>query len=114
MTAGSLDTSSQEAKDWLFIGTATSLTAYEVDSNRDAFHVEVPSPFYHSAQDTTACSYSPNPGPQAPDGANAITLGQFDASSEAVVIIGGSCSIYGYNHAGDDTYWTVRLALLAW
>eukprot|EP00045_Choanoeca_perplexa_P013318 m.150699 g.150699 ORF g.150699 m.150699 type:complete len:743 (-) comp16318_c0_seq4:57-2285(-) len=83
LTAGSLDTSKKEAKDWLFIGTATSLNAYEVDNNRDIFHIE------------------------APDGANAIALGRFNEESEPVVIIGGSCSIYGYNHAGEDTYWTV-------
>eukprot|EP00730_Choanoeca_flexa_P004619 TRINITY_DN11749_c0_g2_i3.p3 TRINITY_DN11749_c0_g2~~TRINITY_DN11749_c0_g2_i3.p3 ORF type:complete len:170 (+),score=21.35 TRINITY_DN11749_c0_g2_i3:1458-1967(+) len=82
LEAGSIDASDQD-RDLLFIGTPTSLTAYEVDRNRDAFHIE------------------------APDGANAMAIGKFTEDGEPLAIIGGSCSIYGYNKAGDDVYWTV-------
>lgn len=44
---------------------------------------------------------------QTPDGANAITVGMLGSIDRPLAIVGGNCSIQGYNKDGDDNFWTV-------
>lgn len=69
--------------DVLMIGTDTNLVAYDVIQNRDLFYRETP------------------------DGANAITIGKLGAFQDPLAIIGGNCSIQGFDAKGDDQFWTV-------
>ncbi|KAJ6666204.1 hypothetical protein lerEdw1_001109 [Lerista edwardsae] len=67
----------------LLVGTQTSLLAYDVYNNTDLFYAGVP------------------------DGANAIVLGTLGDISLPLAIIGGNCSLQGFNHEGKDLFWTV-------
>uniref|UniRef100_A0A670IPE6 Bardet-Biedl syndrome 2 protein homolog n=1 Tax=Podarcis muralis TaxID=64176 RepID=A0A670IPE6_PODMU len=69
--------------DSLLIGTRTSLLAYDVHNNADLFYAGVP------------------------DGANTIVLGTLGDISSPLAIIGGNCSLQGFNHEGKDLFWTV-------
>ncbi|XP_053126918.1 Bardet-Biedl syndrome 2 protein isoform X2 [Hemicordylus capensis] len=69
--------------DSLLVGTQTSLLAYDVHNNSDLFYAGVP------------------------DGANAIVLGTLGDISSPLAIIGGNCSLQGFNHEGKDLFWTV-------
>lgn len=42
-----------------------------------------------------------------PDGAHAMTIGQWGELPEQLAIVGGNCSIHGFNKKGEDTLWTV-------
>lgn len=72
-----------EDKDILVIGTPTSVIAYHVDNNSELFFKEVP------------------------DGVTAITIGKLGEYSSPLLIIGGNCSIQGFDWHGHDLYWTV-------
>ncbi|XP_058849862.1 Bardet-Biedl syndrome 2 protein homolog isoform X2 [Acipenser ruthenus] len=41
------------------------------------------------------------------DGANAIVLGQLGGISPPLAIIGGNCALQGFDHEGNDLFWTV-------
>eukprot|EP00002_Diphylleia_rotans_P031077 TRINITY_DN6438_c0_g1_i3.p1 TRINITY_DN6438_c0_g1~~TRINITY_DN6438_c0_g1_i3.p1 ORF type:complete len:353 (-),score=74.27 TRINITY_DN6438_c0_g1_i3:1230-2288(-) len=69
-------------RDSLFVGSHTNLLAYDVESNADIFFRDVA------------------------DGVNAIVLGQV-APEEKYAIVGGNCSIVGFNGEGEEVYWTV-------
>ncbi|XP_015276879.1 PREDICTED: Bardet-Biedl syndrome 2 protein isoform X1 [Gekko japonicus] len=69
--------------DSLLVGTQTSLLAYDVHNNADLFYEGVP------------------------DGANAVVLGTLGDISSPLAIIGGNCSLQGFNHEGKDLFWTV-------
>ncbi|XP_044290035.1 Bardet-Biedl syndrome 2 protein isoform X2 [Varanus komodoensis] len=69
--------------DVLLVGTQTSLLAYDVHNNADLFYAGVP------------------------DGANTIVLGTLGDISSPLAIIGGNCSLQGFNHEGKDLFWTV-------
>ncbi|KAH0619482.1 hypothetical protein JD844_000139 [Phrynosoma platyrhinos] len=69
--------------DSLLIGTQTSLLAYDVHNNADLFYAGVP------------------------DGANTIVLGTLGDIPSPLAIIGGNCSLQGFNHEGKDLFWTV-------
>ncbi|GIZ04373.1 bardet-Biedl syndrome 2 protein [Caerostris extrusa] len=69
--------------DVLVIGTATNLLAYDVDNNTDLFYKDV-----H-------------------DGANCLLLGHLGANDKPMAIVGGNCSLQGFDHEGNDVYWTV-------
>ncbi|XP_060109643.1 Bardet-Biedl syndrome 2 protein isoform X2 [Heteronotia binoei] len=69
--------------DSLLVGTQTSLLAYDVHNNADLFYEGVP------------------------DGANAMVLGTLGGISSPLAIIGGNCSLQGFNHEGKDLFWTV-------
>jgi len=43
------------------------------------------------------------------DGANAVVIGRLGNIQSPLAIIGGNCSIQGFNAAGEDLYWTVSL-----
>ena len=44
---------------------------------------------------------------QTPDGANAIVVGHLGSLESPIAIVGGNCSIQGFDHKGDEAYWTV-------
>lgn len=67
----------------LFVGAQTTLLAYDVQENCDLFFKD------------------------APDGANAIVVGRLGDLEEPLALVGGNCSIQGYNHEGNEEFWTV-------
>uniref|UniRef100_A0A8C6XHF6 Bardet-Biedl syndrome 2 protein homolog n=1 Tax=Naja naja TaxID=35670 RepID=A0A8C6XHF6_NAJNA len=67
--------------DSLLVGTRTSLLAYDVHNNADLFYV--------------------------PDGANSIVVGILGDISSPLAVIGGNCSLQGFNYEGKDLFWTV-------
>ncbi|ESO97302.1 hypothetical protein LOTGIDRAFT_214128 [Lottia gigantea] len=70
-------------KDTLVIGTQTNLLAYDVDNNSDLFYKDTP------------------------DGSNAIVLGKLGSLDPLLAVVGGNCSIQGFDSAGNDAFWTV-------
>ncbi len=44
---------------------------------------------------------------QTPDGANAVVVGTLGTIEQPLAIIGGNCSMQGYNFEGEDLFWTV-------
>jgi Bardet-Biedl syndrome 2 protein len=82
--------------DTLFIGSATTINAYNVERNSDSFYKEVA------------------------DGVNCIAFGSLSSGSAPLVLTGGNCSILGFSNDGSEEFWTVTgdnvsaLALLGW
>uniref|UniRef100_A0A0A9WZM5 Bardet-Biedl syndrome 2 protein n=2 Tax=Lygus hesperus TaxID=30085 RepID=A0A0A9WZM5_LYGHE len=70
-------------KEILLIGTQSTLLAYHVENNTDLFYKEVS------------------------DGANVIVIGKIGTSTSPLAIVGGNCSIQGFDWQGNDPYWTV-------
>ena len=82
LATGVIDKSTD--KDALFVGTKTSVLAYDVMDNTDLFHKEVA------------------------DGANAIVVGNLGSNlTDPVAIVGGNCSIMALNNIGEEVLWTV-------
>ncbi|KAK3767058.1 hypothetical protein RRG08_054106 [Elysia crispata] len=81
LAAGRLDTVTDG--DFLVVGTPTNVLAYDINNNRDLFYND------------------------CPDGANALTIGKLGAIESPLAIVGGNCSIQGYNKDGEDNFWTV-------
>ncbi|ETE64406.1 Bardet-Biedl syndrome 2 protein-like protein, partial [Ophiophagus hannah] len=69
--------------DSLLVGTRTSLLAYDVHNNADLFYAGVP------------------------DGANSIVVGTLGDISSPLAVIGGNCSLQGFNYEGKDLFWTL-------
>ena len=44
---------------------------------------------------------------QMSDGANAVVIGRLGSIPSPLAIVGGNCSIQGFDEAGTDLYWTV-------
>ncbi|XP_048461695.1 Bardet-Biedl syndrome 2 protein homolog isoform X2 [Rhincodon typus] len=81
LTAGVLNPGLR--RDMLLVGTQTNLLAYDVHNNSDVFYKEVA------------------------DGANAIVLGQLGEIPSPLAIIGGNCTLQGFDQDGNDLFWTV-------
>ncbi|XP_052802145.1 Bardet-Biedl syndrome 2 protein homolog [Mya arenaria] len=69
--------------DVLAVGTQTNLMAYDIEKNRDLFYKETS------------------------DGSNAIAIGELGNIEGTMVIVGGNCSIQGYDVEGNENFWTV-------
>lgn len=69
--------------DVLMVGTHTSLMVYDVEENADLFFKEV-----H-------------------DGVNVVTFGNVAQIDVPVCVIGGNCSVQGFDHEGTELFWTV-------
>jgi Bardet-Biedl syndrome 2 protein len=41
------------------------------------------------------------------DGANAVVIGKLGSIEKPLAIVGGNCSIQGFDVEGNDLYWTV-------
>jgi Bardet-Biedl syndrome 2 protein len=81
---GSLaESSSVNSPDMLFIGSPSSLSAYDVERNADLFFKDVQ------------------------DGVNTLCVGKIANISSPLVLVGGNCSILGFNHSGTESFWTV-------
>ena len=74
---------SNSASDALFVGTESSLLAYDVERNADLF--------YRDMQ----------------DGVNSLVVGKLSGHSRPLVIAGGNCSIMGFDQDGNEAFWTV-------
>eukprot|EP00995_Heteronema_vittatum_P005401 NODE_184_length_1699_cov_201.142424_g21_i1.p1 GENE.NODE_184_length_1699_cov_201.142424_g21_i1~~NODE_184_length_1699_cov_201.142424_g21_i1.p1 ORF type:complete len:497 (+),score=117.79 NODE_184_length_1699_cov_201.142424_g21_i1:25-1491(+) len=82
MTAGPLDPK-KPGDDILLVGTQTNLLAYDVMKNKDVFYREVA------------------------DGINSMTFGKVGSITEQLAIVGGNCSIQGFDSEGNELFWTV-------
>uniref|UniRef100_A0A7S1IWS5 Bardet-Biedl syndrome 2 protein homolog n=1 Tax=Eutreptiella gymnastica TaxID=73025 RepID=A0A7S1IWS5_9EUGL len=69
--------------DILLVGTQTNLLAYDVEQNKDVFYREVP------------------------DGINSMTFGKVGSIEDQLAIVGGNCSIQGFDADGNELFWTV-------
>ncbi|CAM9633416.1 unnamed protein product, partial [Choristocarpus tenellus] len=78
LAAGALDQNAEH--DTLLIGTETNLLAYDVEKNSDIFY-----------KDLT-------------DGVGALAMGCLPSSQEPLVVVGGNCSIQGFNADGIERY----------
>jgi len=73
---------SRQGYDILFIGTSSTLVAYDVENNQDLFYKEIA------------------------DGVNVITYGPAVPGSEQCCI-GGNCSLQAFDSEGVEQFWTV-------
>lgn len=69
-------------RDLLYVGTQSTLLAYDVERNADVFFRDVP------------------------DGVNSLAVGSL-ANMKPLLFAGGNCSIVGFNEAGTESFWTV-------
>jgi hypothetical protein len=81
LACGTLDTS--VGRDVLLVGAQTSLLAYDVHDNRDLFFKETP------------------------DCANQIVVGRLGGQAVPMALVGGNCSIQGFDKDGNEAFWTV-------
>lgn len=44
---------------------------------------------------------------QLPDGANAMVIGGTEEIGGPLLFVGGNCAIRGFDHDGEDKFWTV-------
>lgn len=93
IAAGRLNTAAPVPALWqqeaLLFGAATSLLAYNVDQNRQYFYKDVE------------------------DGVSAIVSGEVDVVAgdaegrPVLALVGGNCSVYGFDSQGAERFWTV-------
>jgi|Transcript_82697 Bardet-Biedl syndrome 2 protein len=81
LSSGPLNPKSKN--DILLVGTQTNLLAYDVEQNKDVFYREVP------------------------DGINSMTFGKVGTIEDQLAIVGGNCSIQGFDAEGNELFWTV-------
>ena len=72
-------------RDILVVGSPSSLMGFDIYSNADVFNSDVR------------------------DGVYSMTIGKVDVNniSTNVALVGGNCSILGFNKLGEDVFWTV-------
>lgn len=80
VTAGPLNST---GCDTLLVGTPTNFLAYDVENNSDLFYKDIA------------------------DGANVIVTGRLGSFENPLAIVGGNCSIQGFDFEGNDEFWTV-------
>lgn len=68
---------------WSMVGRTKQLISADVENNRDVFDKEVA------------------------DGVNCIFFGRVRGILEPLVLVGGDCSITGFNLKGEEKFWTV-------
>lgn len=71
------------APDILFVGTRSSLLAYDVERNADVFYKEVT------------------------DGVNTLVIGKIGNNNKPIIICGGNQVVLGFDENGDEVFWTV-------
>ncbi|KAL9649660.1 hypothetical protein ABK040_003337 [Willaertia magna] len=69
-------------KETMVIGTQTNLISYNVETNSDIYYRDVS------------------------DGVSRIIFGKIGSNDTPLAIVGGNCSIQGYDHQGEEQYWT--------
>lgn len=70
-------------RDVLLIGTPNFLQAYDIHQNRDLFFKDVP------------------------DGVSCIVVGRTGSATTPLAIVGGSCSVQGFDSSGQEVFWSV-------
>jgi Bardet-Biedl syndrome 2 protein len=70
-------------RDFLFIGTAQSVQAYDVQRNAEVFYIDVP------------------------EGVNCMTIGACNKSLAPLLYVGSNLSIVGVDVTGKEQMWTV-------
>ncbi len=83
LSSSSLEEEKEGRGDSLMIGTQTNLLVYDVEKNSDLFYKDIP------------------------EGVHSLIYGKFSGVPDPLVIVGGNCSIQGFNQDGDEKYWTV-------
>ena len=83
LAAGDLEQKADNKRDILLIGSSTSLQGYDVESNSDVFFKEVA------------------------DGVNALAFGSLASHPAPMAMVGGNCSLQGFNASGNEVFWTV-------
>jgi Bardet-Biedl syndrome 2 protein len=72
LTAGRLDPAKDT--DILLVGSTTNILAYDVEENKDVYFQEIP------------------------DGVSSVAVGQVEGTTSALCMVGGNCSIQGFDH----------------
>ena len=91
LAAGCLDDEGRQGanggRDVLLVGTASTLLAYDVHRNADAWHKDLQ------------------------DGVSRLAVGRVQqpggGSSAPLAVVGGNCSVVGLDAKGDEAFWTV-------
>jgi Bardet-Biedl syndrome 2 protein len=83
LAAGDLEAKADRRRDILLIGSTTSLQGYDVESNSDVFFKEVA------------------------DGVNALAFGSLASVAAPMAMVGGNCSLQGFDARGAEVFWTV-------
>lgn len=78
-----------DAGDTLVVGTQASLLAYNVEKNSDIFYKDVP-------DGVNTMLFAPAPAMKT---TNAVPA--------QMVVVGGNCSLQGYDREGNEVFWTV-------
>lgn len=73
----------KERSDILLVGTETNLMAYDAYNNVDLFYNDIP------------------------DGIGVVTFGPVLSTGPWLAVVGGTCSIQGFNEKGGEDFWTV-------
>eukprot|EP00741_Cyanophora_paradoxa_P010844 tig00020544_g10484.t1 len=81
LTSGQINPS--DPKEALLVGTQTNLLAYDVEANSDLFYKE------------------------CPDGVSSLIFGKLGSIDSPLAIVGGNCSIQGFDFEGNEVFWTV-------
>ena len=81
LACGKLDSTID--REVLLVGAQTTLLCYDVNENADLFFKD------------------------APDGVNTIVVGVFGGLDKPLALVGGNCSIQGFDHQGEEAFWTV-------
>ncbi|OQR96281.1 bardet-Biedl syndrome 2 protein [Achlya hypogyna] len=72
-----------DAGDTLVVGTQANILGYNVEKNSDTFYKDVP------------------------DGVNTMLFGSLPTIPARMVVVGGNCSIQGFDKDGTELFWTV-------
>jgi len=83
LASGDMEQKQDRKREILLIGSATSLQAYDVEVNSDIFFKEIA------------------------DGVNVIAFGFLPTIPTPLAMVGGNCSLQGFDAAGAETFWTV-------
>lgn len=83
LSCGDLENKDDKPRDILLVGTHTNLLAYDVEANHDIFYKEVP------------------------DGVNSLATGTVPGVDAPLAMVGGNCSILGFDTEGEEQFWTV-------
>lgn len=83
LDSGDLENKDDKPRDILLVGTHTNLLAYDVEGNSDIFYKDVP------------------------DGVNSLAVGTVPGVDAPLAMVGGNCSILGFDAEGEEQFWTV-------
>ncbi|CAN0187691.1 unnamed protein product, partial [Ectocarpus sp. 13 AM-2016] len=81
LAAGRLEESAR--RDMLLVGSQTNLLAHDVENNADIYYKDVA------------------------DGVSAVLLGCLPPSQQPLALVGGNCSVQGFDATGAERFWTV-------